>query len=174
VETWTLDEVLADAGLGTRSFYRHFASKDALLAAVLIAVAQEAGARLRREVEAAPSATAALTAWVDGILMTTRATRDARRTRDMLRALAASGGEATREAQRSLVSSFTEPLALALERGLVDGTFPAAVPSRDVPMIFTLTFGVVTDMGGWAQANSPEFVHDSLMRYILPALGAST
>ncbi|MDO8731671.1 MAG: hypothetical protein Q7L55_03740 [Actinomycetota bacterium] len=51
-----------------------------------------------------------------------------------------------------------------------DGSFPEANLARDVPMNFTLTFGVVTDMGGWLSANDDEFVRASLLRYILPAL----
>ncbi|MFA7324490.1 MAG: TetR/AcrR family transcriptional regulator [Candidatus Nanopelagicales bacterium] len=173
LEAWTLDEVLTKAGLGTRSFYRHFESKDALLAELMIEEAGRVGARLQRRVDAAESADAALFAWIDEVLALTRDTRSASKTRNVLRTGLSPEREGWADAHRSLVQSFTQPLASAIEQGLKDGSFPDAILTRDVPLIFTLTFGVVTDMGGWANSNPPEYVRESLMRYIFPALGAS-
>ncbi len=172
MDDWTLDEVLAEAGLGTRSFYRHFASKDALLAAVMVEHADAAGRRLQRLVDAEPVALRALTLWLDSVLDFTRDGQRASKTREFLRSCITRDRAGWEEAQHRLVTSFTRPLASVISRGREDGSFPSADLDRDVPMIFTLAFGVVTDMGAWVKANDEGFVRASVLRYILPALGA--
>ncbi len=61
-------DILAQANLSTRSFYRHFESKDQLLCALYRREAEDAAARLNAKVDAAPSPRAALDAWIDEIL----------------------------------------------------------------------------------------------------------
>ena len=58
----------AQANLSTRSFYRHFESKDQLLCALYRREAEDAAARLNAKVDASPSPRAALDAWIDEIL----------------------------------------------------------------------------------------------------------
>ena len=61
-------DILREADLSTRSFYRHFESKDQLLCALYRREAEAAAVRLQAKVEAAPSPRAALDAWIDEIL----------------------------------------------------------------------------------------------------------
>ena len=61
-------DILREADLSTRSFYRHFESKDQLLCALYRREAEAAAVRLTAKVEAAPSPRAALDAWIDEIL----------------------------------------------------------------------------------------------------------
>jgi AcrR family transcriptional regulator len=60
--------VLDRAGLSTRAFYRHFASKDELVAAVFLDTARIEKRRLRRLMAAATSEIEAVAAWIDGRL----------------------------------------------------------------------------------------------------------
>ena len=171
IDDWTVEEVLAKARLGTRSFYRHFASKEALLAAVMVQRADETGRRLQLLVDSKDTPLEALTAWLDEVLGFGRDAQRASKTREFLRSCITRDRAGWDEARHRLVSSFTGPLAITLKRGIQDGSFPHADLERDVPMIFTLAFGVVTDMGSWLSANDERFVRASVLRYILPALG---
>jgi AcrR family transcriptional regulator len=64
----TVADVLAEAGLSTRSFYRHFASKDELLQAIFRRDAERLAAAVTERVEAAPDPAEALRVWIDEIL----------------------------------------------------------------------------------------------------------
>ncbi len=61
-------DILREAELSTRSFYRHFESKDQLLCALCRREAESASARLTAKVDAAEDPRAALDAWIDEIL----------------------------------------------------------------------------------------------------------
>ena len=61
-------EVLEVAGVSTRAFYRHFATKDALLIAMFDREAEVVAVRLRDAAAAAPSAPRAVEAWLDEYL----------------------------------------------------------------------------------------------------------
>ncbi len=60
--------VLDRAGLSTRAFYRHFASKDELVGAVFLETARIEKRRLKRRMAAATTEIEAVAAWIDGRL----------------------------------------------------------------------------------------------------------
>src|SRR5688500_17935025 len=60
--------VLDRAALSTRAFYRHFDSKDALVSAVFLQIAQIEVRRLKRKMAAASDPVDAVVAWIDGRL----------------------------------------------------------------------------------------------------------
>ncbi|PXX06536.1 TetR/AcrR family transcriptional regulator [Mycolicibacterium moriokaense] len=60
--------VLQRAELSTRAFYRHFESKDQLVAAVFLEIARAEKRRLRRRMAAAGGPVEAVAAWIDGRL----------------------------------------------------------------------------------------------------------
>jgi len=60
--------VLDGAELSTRAFYRHFESKDQLVAAVFLEMAQAEKRRLQRKMAKAADPVAAVGAWIDGRL----------------------------------------------------------------------------------------------------------
>jgi AcrR family transcriptional regulator len=64
----TVADILAEAGMSTRSFYRHFAGKDELLHAMFRREAEQFAAAITRRVEAAPDPATALVVWIDEIL----------------------------------------------------------------------------------------------------------
>src|SRR6201993_1115112 len=60
--------VLERAQLSTRAFYRHFESKDQLVAAVFLDMARIEKHRLRRKMANATTPVEAIAAWIDGRL----------------------------------------------------------------------------------------------------------
>jgi AcrR family transcriptional regulator len=60
--------VLAQARLSTRAFYRHFESKDQLVAAVYVEITRAEVLRLREKMTAAATPIEAVAAWIDGRL----------------------------------------------------------------------------------------------------------
>ncbi len=127
-------EILREADLSTRSFYRHFDSKDQLLCALCRREAQEAAARLCAKVDAAGTPRAALEAWIDEILSFGHdRVKVARVTVLTSRgAMKAEGyAEETRHASQLLLA----PLAALLAEGKADGSFPLADPAADAPLI---------------------------------------
>ncbi|WP_319454114.1 MULTISPECIES: TetR/AcrR family transcriptional regulator [unclassified Mycobacterium] len=61
-------QVLDRAGLGTRAFYRHFQSKDELVAAVFLDMARVEARRLRKRMVANSDPVDAVVAWIDARL----------------------------------------------------------------------------------------------------------
>jgi AcrR family transcriptional regulator len=127
-------DILNEANLSTRSFYRHFDSKDQLLCALYRREAENAAARLNARVDAAPSPRAALDAWIDEILSLGQQSAKAARVRVLgsAGAMRAEGyAEETRHASKLLMA----PLEALLAAGAADGSFPLADPPADADLI---------------------------------------
>lgn len=127
-------DILREADLSTRSFYRHFESKDQLLCALFRREADAAAARLRAKVDAAGTPREALDAWIDEILSFGHHRVKAARVSVLGSpgAMKADGyGEEMRYASRIL----TAPLEELLRRGAADGSLPLADPPADAPLI---------------------------------------
>jgi AcrR family transcriptional regulator len=127
-------DILSEANLSTRSFYRHFESKDQLLCALYRREAENAATRLNAKVNAAPSPRAALDAWIDEILSLGQNRAKAARVRVLGSpgAMRAEGyAEETRHASKLLMA----PLAALLAAGATDGSFPLADPRSDADQI---------------------------------------
>jgi AcrR family transcriptional regulator len=127
-------DILSEANLSTRSFYRHFESKDQLLCALYRREAENAAARLNAKVDAAPSPRAALDAWIDEILSLGQHRAKAARVRVLGSpgAMRAEGhAEETRHASKLLMA----PLEALLAAGAADGSFPLADPPADAGLI---------------------------------------
>ncbi|WP_319447622.1 MULTISPECIES: TetR/AcrR family transcriptional regulator [unclassified Mycobacterium] len=68
VRGFSIAQVLDRAQLSTRAFYRHFGSKDELVAAVFLGMASVEMLRLRRRMADASDPVGAVAAWIDGRL----------------------------------------------------------------------------------------------------------
>jgi AcrR family transcriptional regulator len=136
-------DILEEAGLSTRAFYRHFESKDDLVGALYRADAEHAAARLDERVAAAPTPEAKLEAWIDEILSFAYDPRRAPRV-SVMSSEAARRSVAERE-QRAAQALLTAPLLRVLEAGQRDGSFPSADPVNDAHTIHRLVFGLVMD-----------------------------
>ena len=127
-------DILREADMSTRSFYRHFESKDQLLCALYRREAEAAAARLAAKVEAAPNPRAALDAWIDEILSfghhRTKAARVA-----VLGSPGAMRAEGYAEETRHAAKLLMAPLEALLEQGAADGSFPLADPVADAPLV---------------------------------------
>jgi AcrR family transcriptional regulator len=127
-------DILREADLSTRSFYRHFESKDQLLCALYRREAEAASARLTARVAAAGSARAALTAWIDEILSFGQHRAKAARVA-VLGSPGAMRAEGYAEETRHAAALLMAPLQALLAAGAADGTFPLADPAADAPLI---------------------------------------
>lgn len=167
----TVAEILAEAGLSTRAFYRHFRSKDELLLALFRAESEAAGARLAARLAAAPSPRAALDAWVDAILDLVYEHKRAERTlvfTDIPHHLALDPVEVDR-----VNAANWRPLADVLAAGRAAGDFPLADPEIDARVVNEVLWTVV----GRPRRDQPRptrvEARARVMRYVLAGLGAA-
>jgi len=159
----TVAEVLAEAGLSTRAFYRHFASKDELVLAIYEQDSHRAHDRLRGQVQGARTPRAALEVWIDETLALGFDARRARRTR----VLAAEGARVQAEHPAEfamIVRGVLEPLVEVL------AAVPSPDPERDAQSIHAITWQFVVDkLHGSDIALADARAH--VLRFALPALG---
>src|SRR5271165_3700987 len=127
-------DILHEADLSTRSFYRHFESKDQLLCALFRREAEAAAARLDAKVAAAGDPRAALDAWIDEILSFGQHRAKAARVM-VLGSPAAMKAEGYADEMRHASTLLMAPLEALLAEGATDGSFPLADPAADAPLI---------------------------------------
>ena len=166
----TVADVLAEAGLSTRAFYRHFASKDALLLALFDADYEAVRVRIDAAIDAAPEARAALDAWVDQLLALAYAPRRARRTQVLWNEGRRLQHEFPADFAR-IAAAVLAPLERLLEAGRANGSFPDADPPRDARAIHAVTWALVEArlVGG---SDDLAAARAQVLRFCLPALGA--
>jgi AcrR family transcriptional regulator len=139
-----VDDVLDEAGLSTRAFYRHFRGKSDLFLALFDREAALAGERLRRKVAAAGSPAEKVEAWVGATLALAYDARLARRTRVFLVERQVIAAEFPDDVIRCVRRQLA-PLEAAIDEGRSSGAFPAAEPERDALAIHHLCSGLMTD-----------------------------
>ena len=110
-------DVLAEAQLSTTSFYRHFHSKDALLAAVIRRDGESAQRTLQRAIAVAGGPVAALQAWLDGLLDHFYEPRRAARTALFTSPEVLSSLRMNSELMEEMRSILSEPLVKVLRAG---------------------------------------------------------
>ena len=127
-------DILREADLSTRSFYRHFESKDQLLCALFRREADAAAARRWAKVDAAASPRAALHVWIDEILSFGHHRVKAARV-SVLGSPGAMKAEGYVDEMRHASEVLTAPLEALLRDGAADGSLPLADPVADVPLV---------------------------------------
>lgn len=132
-------DILSEAGLSTRSFYRHFDSKDQLLCALIRRDADRTAQGLTTRIDATPNPVEALAAWVDEVLSIGWRTGRAKRVA-MLASPGAMAAEGYAEEHARASRLMSSPLIELLEAGLADGSFPWAEPKSDARMISSITW----------------------------------
>lgn len=168
----TVADVLDEAGLSTRAFYRHFASKDELVLAIYGTEQQRSLARMLDAVEAAADAQGAVVAWIDDTLALGFDGRRAARTR----LLAAEGDRLRGEFPdqfEAILAAMLEPLIGAIRRGRDDGSFPNAAPERDARSIHAVVWDLVHQRLIGATPLTIDQARDHALRFCLGALGTS-
>ena len=166
-----ITDILQEAGLSTRSFYRHFESKDELLLTLYRRDAEAAADRVRDRVRKAASPPDALAAWIDEIL----SFRFDRRKAERVALLGAPGAQRAEGYGLEAVHAgrlLSGPLYELLEAGKLDGSFPASEPRVHADMIRAIVF----EFAGLHSAGRGGVPRSSVAREILTfclrALGA--
>jgi AcrR family transcriptional regulator len=127
-------DILAEAGMSTRSFYRHFQSKDQLLCAMYRHEAEQVAERLTARVAEAASPLAALDRWIEEIMSLGYNQRKAARVA-VLGSPGAMRAEGYADESKRAMKLLIAPLEALLADGLRDGTFPLADPAGDAPLV---------------------------------------
>ncbi len=139
-----VDDVLDEAGLSTRAFYRHFRGKSELFVALFDREMTRAQQRLRAKLVAAPTHEAKVETWVVAMLALAYDRRLARRTQLFLVERQVIAREFPEEIARC-IRMMLEPLEAVIKDGLDTCAFPNADPSRDALAIHHLCTGLMTD-----------------------------
>jgi AcrR family transcriptional regulator len=168
----TIADVLAEAGMARRAFYRHFDSKEQLLTAMVHRDARGFAAAVTRRVQAAPGPWPALVAWVDEILSLARNRPRARRAEVLGSAgvvQALPPGELAR-ANAPLVASLTATLAA----GAADGSFTVGTPEADAHLIYAAAWDTVARMREVPDPAGKDELRADLLSFLRRALGVTT
>lgn len=119
---FTIADILSAAGVSTRSFYRHFDSKDALLHSMYLRDGEWAADRLAKRLADATSPRQSVEWWIDEIYSFTRSPRRAERVSVLgsITGVRANGADEVAAEARELIVG---PLRSAIEAGSADGSF---------------------------------------------------
>lgn len=161
--------VLDRAGLGTRAFYRHFASKDELVAEVFLESARSETRRLRRRMLSAATEIDAVVAWIDGRL--DLAFDDG--VRSDLRRLSLEAQSQTSASPSLIQPAYAEmllPLHETLTRGLQRGAFRGIDPSTDAQFIHGVVWAGIERHWTIGDCDRAE-LRENILRFCLRALG---
>jgi AcrR family transcriptional regulator len=164
-------EILTEAGLSTRAFYRHFRSKDELLLAMLRADGERFADELAGRVARASNPTEALETWIDQMLALGYDPRRLRRLQVM------SSAEARRAAgygaERARISAaLQEVLAEILRRGFDEGSFPATSPQADARAIHSIVSQLIDDRAFGSPIPNRDEARRHTLDFALRAVGA--
>ena len=163
--------VLERAGLSTRAFYRHFESKDQLVAAVFVEMAGIEMRRLRRRMAAEATPVEAVAAWIDGRLdlaFDENIKSDLRR----LSLEAQSQMFASPELIQPAYAMMLEPLVEQLQRGLEQGVFRDIDPLIEAQAIQGVVWASTERQ--WASGDCERAdVRERSVRFCLRGLGVA-
>jgi AcrR family transcriptional regulator len=159
----TVAEVLAEAGLSTRAFYRHFRSKDELVLAVFEHEAQRRNADLDARLAEADTPREAVETWIDEMLALGFDPPRARRTKVLATEGARVQGDFPAEFA-AIVAGAVQPLVRVLEQ------LRAADAARDAWSVYAVTWELVQQ-----KLRGSEITLDAarahVLRFCFPALG---
>lgn len=162
-----VSDILDEAGLGTRAFYRHFESKDELLVALFRDNAAKTRARLDDAVQAAPTPTDALLAWIDELLDIAYDQRRAGRARLFYSGAAQA---AFGDAADSALSELAIPLEEVVAAGHATGDFPRADLDLDPGAIHALAWRYAWRAIQGRPIATREQAREHILRFVLGAL----
>jgi AcrR family transcriptional regulator len=162
--------VLEEAGLSTRAFYRHFESKDDLVAAVFMAAARVEKRRLRRRMASATTEVEAVAAWIDGRL-------DLAFDEDIgsdLRRLSMEAQSQTFASPGLIQPAYAEmlaPLIETLQRGLRNGVFRDVEPVTGAEFIHGVVWVGIDRQWTTGECDRDQ-LRQRILHFVLGGLGA--
>ncbi len=163
-----IGDILGEAGLGTRAFYRHFSSKDDLVLALFEDNAAKTAARLQATVAAAGGAREQLLAWIDEMLDLGYDRRRSARAQ-MFAASVVRVGSA--EVERRILAQLYAPLVEVVRAGAASGEFRSTTPEEDAASVHALTWVYFEAAVTGRPVTSRERARAQVLRFCLPALG---
>jgi AcrR family transcriptional regulator len=170
-ESASVTEVLREAGLSTRAFYRHFDSRDELLLALVRREYATMRERLGSAAAAELAPPEALLAWITELLRAS----SSRRRRHRVSVL--SSEEVTRAkgylvTSRKLYHDMQEDLAALIDRGVRDGSLPWGDPGPDARSILAAVLEAFQEQVRDVAPNSADESITQVAGFALRALGA--
>lgn len=165
-----ITDILAEASLSTRAFYRHFKTKDEVLIAIYRENAETTSRRLAEKVAAAASPPEQLQVWIEETLSLGY---DRRRASRVLVFASEAARRATGYAEENelAATALSAPLLEALEAGTASGMFPTCDPAADAVTIHTIVWRLVGEALSGSPSMTEQAARDHVMRFCLPALG---
>lgn len=162
---FSVGAVLERAALSTRAFYRHFESRDDLVAALFLEMARAEERRLRRRMAAADTELDAVAAWIDGRLDLAFDTN-----KSDLRRLSLEAQSQSPALVAPAYAEMLKPLVDVLQRGLRDGVFHLVDPMTDAQFIHGVVWAGINEQ--WATgACDREDLRERMLRFCLGGLG---
>lgn len=162
----SIGAVLDRAALGTRAFYRHFESKDDLVAALFLEMARAEERRLRRRMAPAATEVDAVAAWIDGRL--DLAFDD--NIKSDLRRLSMEAQSQSSALVQPAYAEMLKPLSEALQRGLQRGVFHDVDPMTDAQFIHGVVWAGINQH--WATGDfDRDVLRERMLQFCLRGLG---
>jgi AcrR family transcriptional regulator len=163
-----INDILAEAKLGTRAFYRHFASKDELLVSMFAENAAATASRLAERVDAAGSPLDRLRAWIDEILALGDDPKHSEAARMFISPTMPGVFD---EAGNEAIDTMRAPLRAALADGKASGDFPDCDPDADASTIHAIVWRLFTDAIHGRPTMSRADARAHVERFAMPPLG---
>jgi AcrR family transcriptional regulator len=165
-----ITDILSEASLSTRAFYRHFKTKDDVLIAIYRDNAETTSRRLAEKVAAAGPPQQQLQVWIEETL---NLGYDRRRASRVLVLASGAARRATgyAEEQARAAIALSAPLLEALEAGKASGAFPKCEPAADAVTIHDIVWRFVGEALSGKPTMTEQAARDHVMRFCLPALG---
>jgi AcrR family transcriptional regulator len=163
--------VLERAQLSTRAFYRHFESKEQLVAEVFSVLARVEMLRLRRRMANVASPVEAVATWIDGRLdlaFDENTEFDLRRLPREVQSEVLSSTEVVSPAHTAIL----EPLVEQLHRGLEIGVFQGIVPEAAAKSIHGVVWAATQEQWSTDHRGCNQ-VCESALQFCLRALGVA-
>lgn len=164
----SVNDILAEAGLSTRAFYRHFASKRDLLDALLERECDGVAKALQRAVANASDPVGAVEAWLDCFLDVYYEPKRAARVA-VFASASVRGSYSDTGALDEMRELFCRPLIRALRAGHKAGVLDSPLAQDDARSIYALASDVTH--GGQARRRSRAAARAQVLRFVRPALG---
>ncbi|MGO9386270.1 MAG: TetR/AcrR family transcriptional regulator [Mycobacterium sp.] len=163
--------ILERTGLGTRAFYRHFASKDDLVAAVFLEMARVEERRLRRRMASAATEIDAVAVWIDGRL---DLAFDANIRSDLRRVSLEAQSQmfASPNLVQPAYAELLKPLSAALQRGLQRGVFHDIDPVTDAQVVHAVVWAGIERQWRTGDCDRDD-VRRRALRFCLRGLGVT-
>jgi AcrR family transcriptional regulator len=157
-------EILAEAKLGTRAFYRHFASKDELLVEVFRTNARVTEQQVAARVAAGATPADAVLAWIDAVLDLGYDPRQAEMAKMFASPIFTEAGE-------DVIAGLRRPLHDALLAGAASGELVGGDPETDAATIHSIVWTRFVDALSGSPALTRAEARRHVERFVVPALG---